>query len=55
MPGLDGRFGSARVEQIGAGRDVAIVATGSIAHQAAAAVELLEARDGARASSSRPA
>ena len=44
VPGLDGRFGSARVEQIGAGRDVAIVATGSIAHEAAAAVELLEAQ-----------
>ena len=34
--GSTGGFGSARVEQIGAGRDVAIVATGSIAHEAAA-------------------
>ena len=44
VPGLDGRFRLGGVEQIGAGRDVAIVATGSIAHEAAAAVELLEAR-----------
>ena len=52
MPGLDGRFRLDGVEQIGAGRDVAIVTTGSIAHEAAAAVDLLEARVGARASSS---
>ena len=44
VPGLDGRFRLDGVEQIGAGRDVAIVTTGSIAHEAAAAVELLEAQ-----------
>ena len=44
MPGLDGRLRLGGVEQIGDGRDVAIVATGSITHEAAAAVELLEAQ-----------
>jgi transketolase len=44
VPGLDGRLRLGEVEQIGAGRDVAIVATGSIAHEAVAAVDLLEAR-----------
>ena len=44
VPGLDGRLRLDGVEQIGAGRDVAIVTTGSIAHEAAAAVELLEAQ-----------
>lgn len=44
VPALDGRFRLDGVEQIGAGRDVAIVTTGSIAHEAAAAVDLLEAR-----------
>ena len=39
VPELDGRFRLGGVEQIGNGRDVAIVATGSIAHEAAAAVE----------------
>lgn len=44
VPGLHGRLRLGAVEQIGSGRDVAIVATGSIAHEAVAAVELLEAR-----------
>jgi transketolase len=44
VPGLDGRLRLDGVEQIGAGRDVAVVTTGSIAHQAAAAVDLLEAQ-----------
>ena len=44
VPGLDGRFRLDGVERIGAGRDVAIVTTGSIAHEAAAAVDLLDAR-----------
>ena len=44
VPGLDGRLRLGAVEQIGAGRDVAIVATGSIALQAAAAVELLKSQ-----------
>ena len=44
VPGLDGRLRLGGVEQIGAGRDVAIVATGPIAHEAVAAVDLLEAR-----------
>ena len=44
VPELHGRLRLGAVEQIGAGRDVAIVATGSIAHQAARAVELLEAQ-----------
>ena len=43
VPGLDGRFRLDGVERIGAGRDVAIVTTGSIAHEAAAAVDLLDA------------
>jgi len=43
VPGLEGRLRLDGVEQIGAGRDVAVVTTGSIAHQAAAAVHLLEA------------
>jgi transketolase len=44
VPGLGGRLRLDAVEQIGAGRDVALVATGSIAHEAVAAVDLLEAR-----------
>jgi transketolase len=44
VPGLDGRLRLGGVEQINAGRDVAIIATGSIAHGAIAAVELVEAR-----------
>ena len=44
IPGLDGRLRLGGVEQIGSGRDVALIATGSIAYQAAAAVELLEAQ-----------
>ncbi len=42
MPGLDGRLRLDGVEQLGAGRDVAIVTTGSITREAAAAAELLE-------------
>ena len=42
VPGLDGRLRLDGVEQLGAGRDVAIVTTGSITREAAAAVELLE-------------
>ena len=43
-PGLDGRLRLDGVEQIGAGLDVAIVTTGSITREAAAAIELLEAQ-----------
>ena len=44
VPDLGGRLRLDGVEQIGDGRDVAIVTTGSIAREAAAAVELLEAQ-----------
>lgn len=44
VAGLDGRLRLGGVEQIGVGRDVAIVTTGSIAREAATAAELLEAR-----------
>jgi transketolase len=44
VPELDGCFRLGGVEQIGTGRDVAIVATGSITREAAAAVDLLETR-----------
>jgi transketolase len=44
VPGLDGRLRLGEVEQVGAGYDVAIVATGSISREAAAAVDLLAAR-----------
>jgi transketolase len=44
VPGLGGRFRLQGIEQLGDGRDISIVATGSIAHQAASAAELLNAR-----------
>ena len=44
VAGLEGRLRLGKVEQIGAGCDIAVVATGSIALQAVAAVDLLEAR-----------
>ena len=37
MPGLDGRYRPGRAELIGDGTDAAIVAIGSIAHEAVAA------------------
>ena len=44
VPGLDGRFEVGHVQQIGAGGDVAIVATGSIVREAGRAVEALAER-----------
>ena len=44
VPDLDGRFALGRAEQIGSGADVAIVVTGSVAVEAARAVEVLVAR-----------
>jgi len=44
LPGLDGRFRLGRAEMIGEGTDVALIATGSVAHEAvAAAAELRSA------------
>jgi transketolase len=45
VPGLDGRFRVGRLERIGTGADVALVALGGVAHEALRAAELLE-RDG---------
>jgi transketolase len=45
VPGLDGRFRVGRLERIGTGVDVALVALGGVAHEALRAAELLE-RDG---------
>jgi transketolase len=44
MPGLGGRFGLGRLERIRDGGDVAVVASGSVAIEAAAAAESLAAR-----------
>ncbi len=44
VPGLDGRFRPGRAELIGDGTDAAIVAIGSIAHEAVAAARLLGER-----------
>ena len=44
VPGLNGRFARGHVETIGAGRDIAVVAMGSIAVEAAAAVDALARR-----------
>lgn len=44
VSGLNGRFARGRVQAIGAGRDIAIVAMGSIAVEAAAAFETLARR-----------
>jgi len=44
IPGLDGRFQLGRAELVRAGRDVCLVATGSVAAEAAAAAELLAGR-----------
>ena len=41
LPGLDGRFRLGRAEIIGDGTDVALIATGSVAHEAVAAAEAL--------------
>jgi transketolase len=41
VPGLDGRFGLGRAEQVGDGDDVVLTATGAAAVSAAGAVELL--------------
>ena len=41
VPGLDGRFALGRAEQLGSGADVAVVTTGSIAVEAARAVDVL--------------
>jgi transketolase len=45
LPGLDGRFDLGRLEVVREGRDVAILAIGSIAHEAIAAADLLAERD----------
>lgn len=45
VPGLNGAFTIGRVEAIGASRDLVIVAMGSVAVEAAAAVSLLEQRN----------
>jgi transketolase len=44
VPGLDGRFAVGRVERVREGTDVVLVAMGSIATEAVAAVDTLEAR-----------
>lgn len=44
LPGLDGRFELGRLEVVREGRDVAILAIGTIAHEALAAAELLTER-----------
>jgi len=44
IPGLDGRFRLGRAELVRPGRDVCLVATGSVAAEAAAAAEMLGAR-----------
>src|SRR5262249_41074686 len=44
LPGLDGRFALDRPELIRGGRDVLLLATGSIAHEVFQAAEALEAR-----------
>jgi len=44
VPGLDGRFRLGRAELVRAGRDVCLVATGSVAAEAAAAAEMLGER-----------
>jgi transketolase len=44
LPGLDGRFNLGRLEVLREGRDVAIIAIGSIAHEAVAAADLLAER-----------
>lgn len=41
LPGLDGRFRLGRAEVIAEGTDVALIATGSVAHEAVAAAEVL--------------
>jgi transketolase len=41
IPGLDGRFALGRAETVGEGADIVLVAMGSVAREAAAAVELL--------------
>jgi transketolase len=45
LDGLDGRFELGRATVLGEGTDVAIVALGTMAHEAAAAAEALAARD----------
>ena len=44
VPGLDGRFDLGRIQQIGGGGDIAILATGPITQEASRAVGLLAAR-----------
>ena len=44
IPGLDGRFRLGRAELVRPGRDLCLVATGSVAAKAAAAAEMLGAR-----------
>lgn len=44
LPGLDGRFELGRLATVREGEDVAILAIGSIAHEATAAADLLAAR-----------
>jgi transketolase len=44
VPGLNGRFARGRVEAIGAGRDIAVVAMGSIAVEAAPSEEAIARR-----------
>ena len=44
IPGLDGRFRLGRAELVRSGRDVCLVATGSVAAEAAAAAEMLATR-----------
>ncbi len=44
LPGLAGRFALGRLEMLREGRDVAILAIGSIAHEAVAAADLLAER-----------
>ena len=44
MPGLDGRFELGRVQTIGAGEDIAIVAMGSITQEAVAAAAGMASR-----------
>lgn len=45
LPGLDGRFDLGRLEVVREGKDVAVLAIGSIAHEAIAAADLLAERD----------
>jgi transketolase len=45
LPGLDGRFDLGRLEVVREGREVAILAIGSIAHEAIAAADLLAERN----------